>query len=936
MHKFNRGVKRRLSILLLFIMIFMQPVYAMTPKLSEAHWAYGTMMELVRAKVFSPMTTEWGLDEPITRQEFVRLINKAYGNKILGNVSFTDVSEDSLYYKDVAKAVASGMISGYPDGTFKPEATITRQEAATVLATMSRKENVMTGVVSAFSDGSQIPNWSKENMAWMIQKSFMKGYRDGTIGYDKTITYAEALAVTKNILGSKIVTASIDGNGQTIIGNVSVIEPDVKLSNMVITGDLMIGGQVGEGDVTLDNVEIKGRLLVYGGGQNSIHLFNSIVSQLVVSRFEAPVRIVSDANSQVRDSVIETSSVLEAPPSANVFKSVIVQPKIVNMAIDLKGTFENIAVNNIQQQLASAGVESTLPVKINIPLGSIIKTLRVATKAEIAGSGQVQNADVQVNDVKVNVKTNSFTLGNGVTKVVVNNKTVSSVSEANSAGSSTSGTTSGTTSSSSGGGSSSSRDNNDDNTTTPVTTTSPGSIEFDNIGYYATEGDTIVLTLVRSNGTDGEVSVTLGIDSEAGSTAESGDYTLTLPQTVTFANGVDEVTVSMPTNVDTDTDDERLYLVITNPTGGASIGDQDFADVDIFEPGTITSGAGIRFNMTLDTIDEGETAHLTMERSDTSEAVTVDYTIIPGTATTADYEVPTSLQVSFVQGVSTAEITINTTDDSVIDSPDEKSFSVRLDSASGSEEVSSTYNTANVNICDDDMEFEFEVYTDTVDEGTNIVLTVNRWGVVEGTASVDYATSNSAAEAGSDYTAASGTLNFAALEDSKTITIVTLSDTIPDDGENFVVTLSNPTASSTYEASLGDYYTENIIINDVAPANLVLNGITYHNDTWIEANFDMNIVDTLTTPSAVAVTSGASLITSGASIVTTDSAIEITDLTRNTLNHNQLSISFSRDAEHGMEITFYSIIESETGVTLGEDKTYIFNANTQAWGLVTN
>ncbi len=1057
--KINKGVKRRLSILLVLVMILSQPAFAMTPNINESHWAYGTMISLVKDKVFSPMASDWGLEEPITRQEFVRLINKAYGNQMEGTVSFSDVSSDSLYYKDIAKAVANGMVSGYPDGTFKPMGSLTRQEAAAVLAKMTRKDNVMTGVVNAFSDGPMIPDWSQENMAWMIQNKYMSGYPDGTIGYDQPITYAESLALVSNILGNRIVEASTDGNGQTISGNVSVLEPNVTLSNMVINGDLMISGQVGDGDVTLDNVEIKGRLIVYGGGQNSIKLFNTIVSQLVVSRFEAPVRIVADNNSSVRDSVVETSSILEAPPSVSVFRSVIVQPSIVNMAIDLRGTFEDIAVSNIQQQLNLSGVDSQLPVKINIPLGSVIKTLRVAAKAEIEGSGQIDNADIQVNDIKVNVRTSNFKLGNGVSKVIVNNKSVGSVSEANSAGRSpvTGGTTGGTTGGATGGGGSGGSSNRDDDdntvspstiqfdstttsqsanegdssansltftvnrtgntaasatvnftvagsgtnsasttdytvqTTSPITfaanvtsqaitvntvpdttaesdetftvtltsaggngqlgtektatgtivdddttpITAPGAIAFEDMMYYATEGDTIVLTLVRTGGTDGIVTVTLDADTQGGS-AESGDYTLTLPQTITFADGIDEVTVSIPTNVDADSDDELLLLELSNPTGGATLGTQDYTDVNIYEPGNVTSGAGIRFNMTLDEVDEGETAQLTMERNDTSEAVTVDYTIIPGTATASDYIAPDPLQVTFAQGSSIAQILIDTTDDSVIDSPDEKAFSVRLDSATGSEEVSSTYNTANVNILDDDMEFAFTVPTDSVDEGSDITLIVNRLGISDGPASVDYVTSNGAAIAGDDYTASSGTLNFASSDITKTITITTLTDTITDDGENFIVTLSNPTASSTYEASLGDYDTSTIVINDVASTNLVLNGITHHSKTWIEANFDRTIVDTLTTPSAVAVTSGASLITSGAAIVTTDSAIEITDLTRNTLDDDQLSISFSRDVEHGMEITFYSIIEAESGALLGEGKTYIFDDATDTWGLVTN
>ncbi len=818
MHKFNRGVRRRLSILLLFIMIFMQPVYAMTPKLSETHWAYGTMMELVRAKVFSPMSTEWGLDEPITRQEFVRLINKAYGNKILGNVSFTDVSEDSLYYKDVAKAVASGMISGYPDGTFKPEATITRQEAAAVLATMSRKENVMTGVVSAFSDGSQIPDWSKENMAWMIQKSFMNGYPDGTIGYAKTITYAEALAVTKNILGSQIVTESIDGNGQTITGNVSIIEPDVKLSNMVITGDLMIGGQVGNGDVTLDNVEIEGRLLVYGGGQNSIHLFNSIVSQLIVSRFEAPVRIVSDSNSQVRDSVIETSSVLEAPPSANVFKSVIVQPKIVNMAIDLKGTFENIAVNNIQQQLASAGVEAELPVKINIPLGSIIKTLRVATKAEIAGSGEVQNADVQVNDVKVNVKTNSFTLGNGVTKVVVNNKSVSTVREANSAGSTTNGTTSGTTNSTSSGGSSGGSSSNDDNTVSPST------IQFDatTIAQSANEGDStansLTFTLVRTGNTAAAATVIFSVAGSGTNSAATTDYSVQTTSPITFFGGESSKTIVVNTVPDTTVEsDETFTVTLTSAGGNGQLGTEKTATGTITNDDTASvAPSTIQFASTslAQSANEGDTAGniltFTVERTgNTAAAATVDFMLSSsGTspADTMDYMAMTISPLSFAAGETSKSIYVNTLPDTDVEN--DETFTITLTGVGGNGQLGTSNLSAIGTILNDDtvptttpsvIQFSSSTLTVSASEGNTtgaaLSFTVERTGNTAETATVAFAVTGTGTNPAStsDYSVqTTSPISFAASETSKTITVNTVPDTDVESDETFTVTLANP------------------------------------------------------------------------------------------------------------------------------------------------
>lgn len=79
-------------------------------------------------------------DKPITRAEFVAMaINFANenGGAFCG---FSDVTADMWYYDAVAGATQNGWISGYPDGTFKPERFITRAEASSVINRMNNRE----------------------------------------------------------------------------------------------------------------------------------------------------------------------------------------------------------------------------------------------------------------------------------------------------------------------------------------------------------------------------------------------------------------------------------------------------------------------------------------------------------------------------------------------------------------------------------------------------------------------------------------------------------------------------------------------------------------------------------------------------------------------------------------------------------------------------
>ena len=90
-----------------------------------------------------------------------------------------------------------------------------------------------------------------------------------------------------------------------------------------------------------------------------------------------------------------------------------------------------------------------------------------------------------------------------------------------------------------------------------------------------------------------------------------------------------------------------------------------------------------------------------------------------------------------------------------------------------------------------------------VDEGPNAALAfaVSLSRAASGPVTVDYATSDVTATAGDDYTAASGTLTFAAGETEKTVSVAVLDDAHDDDGETLTLTLSNPSGAWLSDAT---------------------------------------------------------------------------------------------------------------------------------------
>ena len=100
----------------------------------EDQWYYNAVAFLDEKGFFEQITSnKYDPEGFITRAEFVDLANKASSLEIDNKVSFTDVPTDHFYYDAIMAAAGSGLVGGYPDGTFKPDKTITRAEVVTVL-----------------------------------------------------------------------------------------------------------------------------------------------------------------------------------------------------------------------------------------------------------------------------------------------------------------------------------------------------------------------------------------------------------------------------------------------------------------------------------------------------------------------------------------------------------------------------------------------------------------------------------------------------------------------------------------------------------------------------------------------------------------------------------------------------------------------------------
>ena len=136
----------------------------------------------------------------ITRAEvatiFFRLLTDDVRDENLTKTNrYSDVAATSWYNTAVSTLSSMGIITGYPDGTFRPNAAITRAEFAAIAA---RFDNDGDKTAAKFSDIAT--HWAKDEISIAYNNGWITGYPDGTFDPQRDITRAETITLVNRIL----------------------------------------------------------------------------------------------------------------------------------------------------------------------------------------------------------------------------------------------------------------------------------------------------------------------------------------------------------------------------------------------------------------------------------------------------------------------------------------------------------------------------------------------------------------------------------------------------------------------------------------------------------------------------------------------------------------------------------------------------------------
>ena len=160
-------------------------------------WARDAVEILAGAGVINGTGKGFEPQKSITRAEFVKIIVEALGleKAELAGAVFNDVAAEDWFAQYVECGYNNDIVTGDPDGSFRPNDEISRNEIAIVLSRLGASSEDEETLELVFDDLLDIPEWARPGVEFVSTKGLMNGYEDNTFKGGNALSRAEAAVV---------------------------------------------------------------------------------------------------------------------------------------------------------------------------------------------------------------------------------------------------------------------------------------------------------------------------------------------------------------------------------------------------------------------------------------------------------------------------------------------------------------------------------------------------------------------------------------------------------------------------------------------------------------------------------------------------------------------------------------------------------------------
>ncbi|MCI2106696.1 MAG: S-layer homology domain-containing protein [Intestinimonas sp.] len=425
-HLHQLGTRLLSALLALALTFSLLPAFTATAFASE--WTEPYLQKLVSwGVVQSDSSGNLYPDRDITRAEFVTLVNRAFGYDSMGTIPFIDVDSTDWFCDDINIGYSTGYFKGTSSTTASPRDTVTREQAAVILGRNLMLEDV-PGESTDFTDSRAIDTWSRGIVRSAVSEGIVHGYEDGSFKPKQNITRGEMAVLLVNAIGT-LINESGDYTLGGIYGNVTISGSGVTLRDTTIAGNLYITGGVGLGYITLENVNVLGKIVICGAGEsnkgeNSVILRNVTAPTLDVdSLANNLVSVRAEGDSKFDITYIRTPTYLEdATDDSHGFINIQVDGED-GTNLEAAGNLKEIitltpesTVNVAKGSAKEVTVDETaVDSTVNVASSAVIDTLNLDTGAEVTGTGDVDELNVNAAGSIISMLPSSINIRPGLT-----------------------------------------------------------------------------------------------------------------------------------------------------------------------------------------------------------------------------------------------------------------------------------------------------------------------------------------------------------------------------------------------------------------------------------------------------------------------------------------------------------------------------------------
>lgn len=166
---------------------------------SQDYWAYSQIQGFVeKGYIEGYGDNTFRPQEPIKRNEFVKIFNKVFGLTNKSGIVFDD-TKDNWAKDEIDIAVTNGVAQGIGDNKFEPEQYITREAAVKMLANYMKIEDKNHDKIKRFQDYNEISDWARDAFEGNFEKGYIQGTDEGKLAPKNNITRAEVVTLLSRV-----------------------------------------------------------------------------------------------------------------------------------------------------------------------------------------------------------------------------------------------------------------------------------------------------------------------------------------------------------------------------------------------------------------------------------------------------------------------------------------------------------------------------------------------------------------------------------------------------------------------------------------------------------------------------------------------------------------------------------------------------------------